>query len=87
MSHDSHVNYVLMCSLNRILVLILKTLLLICPFVFRTGISHWRTWARTWMTPVAVPGPQGTSLLCEEKHSSLTITTLAHALALHLQLY
>ena len=32
MSHDSHVNYVLMCSLNRILVLIIKTLLLICPF-------------------------------------------------------
>jgi hypothetical protein len=87
MSHDSHVNYALICSLHRILVLIIKTLLLICPFVFRTGISHWRTWARTWMTPVAVPGPQGTSLLCEGKHSSLTITTLTQAPALHLQLY
>ncbi len=32
------------------------------------------------MTPVTVPGPQGTSLLCEGKHSSLTITTLAQAL-------
>ena len=31
-SHDSHVNYVLTCYLNRILVLIIKTLLLICPF-------------------------------------------------------
>jgi len=39
------------------------------------------------MTPVAVPGPQGTSLLCEGKHSSLTITTLTQAPALHLQLY
>ena len=32
MSHDSHVNYVLIRSLHRILVLIIKTLLLICPF-------------------------------------------------------
>ncbi len=87
MNHDSHINSVLMCSLNRILILIIKTLLLICPFVSRTGISCRRTWARTWMTLVAVPGPQRTSLLCEGKHSSLTITTLTQAYALHLQLY
>ncbi len=85
MSHDSHVNYVLMCSLNRILVLTIKTLLLICPFC----VQDWNQLPEDMGEDMDDSGGCAWSsrdLLCEGKHSSLNITTLTQAPALHLQL-